>query len=414
MVTESLYKKIYIYILAILMILQCSTVFINSTSIISPIISILLFTLTIILALDSLIKIISDGLLKRNIIIFLFCSIMFTIIFLSYQYIYLYKFNPFHILPFFAAIPALTLFFYCHSYYNEEYKLFFLKIVNVITFLAISSLLFLLFYYLKIPTNVSIQTRWGGTSQVNGYYFLDFIAQYGNNVFGLVNIRNTGIFSEGSIFGFALISALLVQMFILKINNKRDIFKVFIILVTILTTESTTAIILAILSIILYFLSRKKGIVGFATLPLTFVGFYLINIVFNSKKSTSITSSYSIRMNDISSCIQAWKTHLIGGVGVDNNDYISMYFYFFRRIQSTGTSTGLFSILAYGGILLFLYIFISSFLVMFKDKNMRIVSVLITIFLMYAVVEFTYLYALFIAYFWSFILINNKNKERFH
>lgn len=412
MVTENLYKKIYLYILAILIVVQCSSVLINSTSIISPIISILLFTLTIIVSIDSLIKIISNGLLNRNLIVFLFCSIMFSIIFLSYQYVCLYRFNPLHILPFFASIPALTLFFYYHSYNSEEYKLFLLKIVNVITVLAIFSLIFLLLYFLQVPTNVSIQTRWGGTTVVNGYYFLDFITQYGNNVFGLVNIRNTGIFSEGSIFGFVLISALLIQMFILKISNKHDLFKAFIIVITILTTVSTTAIILAILSIVLYFLRKKQGIVSIIALPLAFIGFYFINIVFNSKKSIDLNSSYSIRMNDISSCIQAWRTHLIGGVGVDNNDYISMYFYFFRRLKPAGTSTGLFSILAYGGILLFIYIFISSFLVMFKDKNMRIISFLITIFLIYAVVQFTYLYAMFIACFWAFILINNKNKER--
>lgn len=413
MITESLSKKVYLYILATLIILQCPSVLVNSTSIISPVINILLFVFTVIISLDSLIKIIKNGRLKDNVIIFLLCTVLFSIIFLTYQYVYLYKFNPLHILPFFVSIPAFTLFFYCHSYDDDEYKLFFLKIVNVVTILAAFSLIFLVFYYFKVPTNVSIQTRWGGTSQLNGYYFLDFIAQYGNNVFGLVNVRNTGIFAEGSIFGFVLLSTLLIQLFILKVNNKHDMLKILIILVTILTTVSTTAIILAILAIILYFLNKKKGIMGFISLPFTFVGFYIINIVFNSKKSTNIKSSYSIRMNDINSCIASWKNHVIGGVGIDNNDYISTYFYFFRRTQDIGLSTGLFSLLAYGGILLVSYMLISSVLVIFKDKNMRIVSVLLTIFLIYAVVEFTYLYAIFISYFWAFILIN-KNKERFH
>lgn len=408
-------NTIFEYICAILIVLQCQSVFVNTIRPITAFVSVSSIICIFALFIMSLRKYAIHNIhVEHNLKMFYIFGGIVVILFLFIEYFFIYKFKINPLVPFFISIFFLTTYFY-QSFQEDNFKSSLLyKIVNVVVFLSCSSLLFFVLNIAGLKTNVSLMNRWGPwPPNYNGYYFLDFISQPFKSIAGKVIIRNSGVFVEPSIYGFVLISALIIQIFILGIKTKKDIFKVCLIVITLISTTSSTALsiccLIFVIMLLKYILNNTKnrfvfgsGVVG------SFVFLIIMYALFNDKRSNGgnemdIHSSYAIRIDDIQACIHAWFNHMILGNGIGNNANIAKYAFSYR-INSFGLSTGMFSILAYGGLVLLSIYLLSTFLILFKSKRLFVVSILINIYLVYAMIQETYLFAVFLGYFWAYIL----------
>lgn len=264
-----------------------------------------------------------------------------------------------------------------------------------------------------MKTNVSLPNNWGaGSSSFNGYFYLDFITQVlpGTNI-----LRNSGVFAEPSIFGFVIVSAIVMQVFILGINKRNDFIKIIIFLITVISTTSTTAIAisLAIILVKILFNSKRKKIISLFGVFLLIVGIPIFKWLYLNKAngSTNIYSSYAVRANDVYACVQTWMNHLFLGVGIGNNNYIGQYMYAYRSVTGYGLSTGLLAILAYGGIFMLMFYIVPGILTFIKSKRLFVAACFINFYLFYASVQETYLLSIFIGYFWAYIL-RKKQEEK--
>lgn len=411
-------KGLIEYICAILIVMQCQSVFINTSRPVTATVSLFSFFSIIFLFFKSL-KINNLNLYQDNERFYKFYlyGMILTFIYLVVQYLFIYKFKLNPVFPFWISIFLLTFYFYNEINNKDISKGLIYKITNVVFFLSLGSLFFYILNFFGMPTNVSIMNRWSSWPQsFNGYFYIDFISQplqIGSKLF----IKNSGIFAEPSIYGFVLVAALVLQVFVLYIKNKFDLLKLIIFVLTILTTVSSTAISLTIIILLIStavmfsdliknYHSKKNKIVFFSILIL---GSFVIMYLFNAKKSDSLNiySSYAIRMNDIHACILSWINSPIYGHGLGNDSYIAKYAFAYR-LHSFGLSTGYFSILAYGGIILMAMYLLPNILIFFKNKRIFLVGIIINIYLIYAMVQETYLYAIFMSYMWATWLVNSK------
>lgn len=408
-------KGLLEYICAILIVMQCQSVFVNTYKPVTATVSLLSFFLIIILFLRTL-KLNYSNMKKSNERMrkFFLFGIILTTIYLLVQYFLIYKFKLNPIIPFSTSVFLLTFYFYYDVKHGETSKGLIYKITNVVFLLSLVSLLFYVLNFFGMQTNVSIMNRWSNwPPNFNGYFYIDFISQplqIGSKVF----IKNSGIFAEPSIYGFVLVSSLILQIFVLYTKNKFDVLKVVVFVLTILTTVSSTAISLTIIILLIYISFIVINILNNRKYKAIFYMFLILGLIsiiylFLAKKSDSLNiySSYAIRMNDIHSCILAWIHSPIYGHGLGNDSYIAKYAFSYR-LHSLGLSTGYFSILAYGGIILMTMYLMPMVLMMFKNKRIFLVGFLINIYLIYAMVQETYLYAIFMSYMWAIWLVNSK------
>ncbi|MEG0775048.1 O-antigen ligase family protein [Clostridium sp.] len=130
-----------------------------------------------------------------------------------------------------------------------EFKQFTIIFVNIITFIAVISLIFMLLNDIIRPYINSFKTVEGiSASYKNLYIYLyPLYTPY----------RNTGIFWEPGAYQVFLNLALCFVL-LLK-EHKRVFLKISVLVLTILSTSSTTGYILMILILITFILSRKKN-----------------------------------------------------------------------------------------------------------------------------------------------------------
>lgn len=402
--------NIFEYICAILIVLQCQSVFVNTEKLVTVSISIpsiiFIFALFVFIVLkDGVDKIYSD----KRLMLFYIVGGVILLIFLFVEYFFVFKFKINPLIPFFLSIFFLTTYFYISFKKEFSENGLIRKIVNVITTLSIFSIIFFVLYFMGFQTNVALVNHWGtGAPMFNGYFYLDFIPQV---LPGTDIIRNSSVFAEPSIFGFVLVTALLMQIFILKLNRKRDYAKLCVFFTAVMTTTSSTSIAIAVLigvSLVVKILweNDKKKILSIVGIPMAAIGILISFLLYSSKasKSIDIHSSYAVRANDVHACLHAWMDHLFFGVGIGNNNYIGQYMYSYRTTTGFGLSMGLFSVLAYGGLILLLIYLIPCILTIFKSYNLFVVAVFLNIYLVYAMIQETYLFAVFLGYFWAYIL----------
>ena len=123
------------------------------------------------------------------------------------------------------------------------------KYSNVIVIISIISLFFYVFGSLLnvIDPTGKVTIQWGNIKSINTYFFIHFDIQI-DKIFFIRLIRNTSIFTEAPMYALHLLIALFATLFYYKRINK---FKISIILISIATSLSTTAILLGIFLIII-------------------------------------------------------------------------------------------------------------------------------------------------------------------
>lgn len=398
------------YIVAFLLLLQCQSIFLNTYEF-GQLIAQGSTVFTVLLFIISAFKLIYHRIDCLNLLLWIGFELIAILIFSFVEYYFVKSFQPNPTLYFLISIIMFTVYIY-YIIENKSFKnSIFSKIVNIVTFLSIISLLFFVFYLIGIQPNMSIYSRWTDLT-VKGYSYIHFITQY-TNIGGISILRNSGLFAEPSIYGYILTVAFLIQILVIGIKNKKDVIKAIIIGITMLTTTSTTGIVISIISVCLWYVLNKHNIGLYALgIPFITICYLIVKSLYGAKKSVDIYSSYAVRMNDISACIQAWKNNIFLGTGLDNNSEIIPHFYLYRiQIHFFGLSTGLFAVLAYGGIFMLMFYLLPSVVVFFKNKSAFIIAAMLIFYLVYAMVQMSYLYAFMIAYFWA-LIITSKEKEK--
>lgn len=241
-----------------------------------------------------------------------------------------------------------------------------IKMLRMTCVLAVGSLIMYIGgICLKIIPSMGTFTFFWGTVKKANVYGPFLFAEQQQEVFGIHIYRNVGIYTEGPIYGFILVMALAVRLFLLKSSSKWDII---VLCLTIVSTVSVTAMIFTVILLLLNkFLDWKSegkigvvsrgGIVArrLAWIALIPIAGFLVYELYNFKLNTGL--SYMKRMDDIKASITAFKTSPIWGVGYGNANTITENYSSWRS-ASSGYSNGLFYILATCGLVgLFFYLY---------------------------------------------------------
>lgn len=271
------------------------------------------------------------------------------------------------------------------------------------------TLISLFFFILGTNLNLISPTgtfryEWGNILNAQSYYNLYFGGvQYADG--GILNgvlYRNTAIFVEGPMYA-AVLDLSLFFLYILKNDFKFFKTAFLTLMVGIITSNSTTAIIIGI--ILTFFAFRDtnfaKRLKNIIILPvIVIVIFLLIEIIFSKAGSFSSTSSFGIRYDDYMAGFQAWIRSPILGWGYNNLSVINS---FRENAANAGFSNSIFAILNGGGLLFgSLYLFpIFHALLRRKRNHMQVELSLIYLLLLILVLFYTSYINFFI---WALLL----------
>lgn len=221
---------------------------------------------------------------------------------------------------------------------------------NIVFVIAMLSLFFFFFgsvygiirYTEYYPYSI---VGWGRNNYYD-YYHLYCQGQEAS-AFGYAGVRNIGLFVEGPMLTYVVSIALYYELFLRK-KSFRKIY-VAVLLVTIVTSLSTTGLLVAVILLYLRFYNivRKNVYIRYFFIPIVFcvIGYILYYII--QDKFTSNIFSASTRVDDILASFKCFFSHIINGVGYQNMKAIDPYRSL--KISDPGLSTGIGAILAYGG-----------------------------------------------------------------
>ena len=228
--------------------------------------------------------------------------------------------------------------------------------------------------------------------------------------------RNCAFFYEAPKYNIILTFALSYSCYIKK---EFLTIKNIVIILTIISAQSVTGILLSIFIIITKSLFKtdeykigKNNIVLILS-PIVLTGALIVSMNIFSKKIVSVSGAE--RLLDYSIGFDAWKQNIFWGAGIGNNSKIDSLALERGRV-SLGFSNGIFRILAQGGIylfLLFLIPFLNVLKVGFKQKRPYILFYAFVFATMLFTASFsnTMIYALhivFFAFLGKNILINKR------
>lgn len=250
------------------------------------------------------------------------------------------------------SFPLLIDYFYHCIVYHRLGQLFF-KLSSIIVFLTVVSLLL---WYLgpitnQIEENCRIRIHWEHDMTFKGYYWMLFKAQFEDGTYVDSNYlwRNSSIFTESPMYNLWLCFALAIELFLRKNLSYQ---KLLILFVGIVSTFSSTGVLCIIYFIILFCLKGLQN-TFFLKIPI-FVKllFFAVVIYYGYQWSVGIialksdSSSYIARMRDYELSLELFQKHPFWGIGFGN-----------QLNHTLGYSNSLVSILAQGGVWLFVIVY---------------------------------------------------------
>ena len=341
------------YTLALLLILCCNSMIFRSDIIDSGGFSeyYLFITISVIvciyLALNNPLKLNSK--LKRM-ILFLFS--LSLVIFVIQAVIVSMAVATEYFFRFILVFLSLVLYEAVNVYKGTQYVILG-KYVKIVTILSLISFILWVFgSLLNILPFSYVNTDWSSGQlglflPVKSYFNLMFESQGYATIFGLQLIRNCGIFPEAPMYGFVLVIALALNEFYVKDNSKL----VFVILlVTIFSTTSYTAIacavIVLLMKMIVYLKEIRSNILKLLWLILIVfcivIGGGILQTLIMEKTVTNIIST-NRRASDLVICLQTFVKTTIGCGFYNQPAYTN---------NLSGSTSGLFRMLGEMGILL--------------------------------------------------------------
>lgn len=376
-------EHIFDYILALLLILNCQSIYQNSADK-----NYYIYELTCIcIVFCSLLKLHIYGISGsklRTLGIFSFGYYLYIIIFtlLSVEENQLFSFWARY-----GILPFVILFFMCNNQFYKKIILF--KRFNfIVTIICIISLFFWIFgSFLNIisPTGY-IKFYWPKITNVPSYYNLYFETQYIDFLYKYAIKRNTAIFTEGPMFSLVLMCAI---MFYYRFGREYKFpkYQIWIYSLAMISNASVTGILFLVgIGILILYNSNRfkkyKNLIFILLVPCAIIlGLYLA-------QEKTATGSYSLRMDDYIAGFKTWLESPLYGTGFNSFDAVV------KNMLSTrgnkGYSNSFFAILTQGGILyLAMYIIpiiisIKKFLDLSNARNF-----------LQLIIAFSYLYMLF-------------------
>lgn len=334
-------------ITALLLVLNCQSVFQNARDTNYHIYELCFLFIMV----ESVLLVSKNGISRNNkknwglySLIYLF--IIFIYILFSVQFGDLLKF-----LSRFLVFPFALLHFMSSASDGNKYKLFkyFIDWTAIIS--VITSLFWFLSSFMGLGPTSEFVWKWSGDVYGLSYYNLYFSSpyQYIDLIPGLAMRRNIGIFTEGPMFMLVLSFALLFA-YMFKNTFKINRWKIIAILVAMVTTFSVTGYIVVMAIIASKMINKNKNfqnriIIAFVALT---VGLIAATTVIEMKSSSA---SYLVRMDDFSTGMKAFLSSPILGIGYENTSTLRSFMSSSRSFNM-GFSNTLFSVLAYGGIVL--------------------------------------------------------------
>ena len=218
-----------------------------------------------------------------------------------------------------------------------------------------------------LPGRTAMTYMFGRSRTTYSYFYLYFENPVQNQ--SSILPRNCGIYCESPGYSGMLLYALGIEMFA---HNKINPKKLGVLIVTLLTTQSTKGLIVLIIIMGLRYLTEgNEHMQRFRqALKFIFAGVLIVAISFSVwyiLEGKATTHSYSARMNHLTSSIQTWLQNPVFGAGYNNNEAI-----YENQAEGAGVgglSMGLTAVLAKGGLYLIAFYF---YAILFAYKNWKI------------------------------------------
>lgn len=406
-------QSIIIYVLLILCLLGCNTVYSTCVTRAYRFPELTILFLLVLVMMN--IKHLSYSIITNWFLIFIpYYLLNFIIIFFSVSSDKIISYS----VRFLLFVPFLVLVILNDARRKNIWNIA-LKYENlVICYASVSLVLWILVCILNVvPATGQIVSSWGG-EKTYPIYFGIFTTRQTQEFMGRVWIRNQGFFAEGPMYNLVLIIAVCIEAFIAPLNRKKgkyiwngmDLRKIVILVIADISTFTITGMILLVgICVFKYCLMpSKSALIGvikwIGAIVVLILALYTVNNLFLIKADTG---SWEVRFDDFIAGYKAWKHSIWFGNGYDTMDTITHYMSS-RRSYNMGYSSGIFSILAQGGIALFI-----NYLVGFggyiryslKNHKYELIAMLIITILILAtsLFHYTFVMLLFLAYGYSLL-----------
>ena len=301
----STYTSFLEYILAFLIIINCNTIYSQYIS------GVTLFGL---ISFVLILLIFSSGMSKVKIDMALFVY-MFIIVYYSLPFFNIDDFSSqyrelLYIATFFITFPLFIIYF---RVYRNNVRIF-LVFSNLMAYISLMSfVLWLLCSILKIlPMSQFVLNHWASFDFVPSYYYIYFETQ--KNVFlGIETVRNSAFFSEAPMFAICVSIAFAIEI---MLRRRIRIYNVIFLILGILSTTSVTAMILAIITLLMQRRLFIKTVIlkGIITIIAISASFIVIFTILEDKKVKN-EQSYGTRMKHLQKGVLAFEKNTILGTG---------------------------------------------------------------------------------------------------
>ncbi len=261
-----------------------------------------------------------------------------------------YSMSATNYLEMFIIGAPLTFLLFAELYRHGRLMKLFYKFVDIITILAVVSLVFWFLgeVFQVIKPNGYVDIVWGNFTTVKGYYGIHFAFQLDTTFFPDAYLfRNSSIFSEAPMFNLWLDIALAIEVFL---KPKMSKFRVVILVITVFTTLSVTGILFMVLCVILSGLLRirnmnKAQACAFVLMAIVVIPLLVAAVItsFNLKVDTR---SYEMRLADYVDGFLVWMDYPLFGAGFGNLRALQVY----SNAGVVGFSNSVTAVLGTGGL----------------------------------------------------------------
>lgn len=227
------------------------------------------------------------------------------------------------------------------------------------------------------PTGQIYSTWTGDVNQLavfRGYFGIHYETQEADMFDDAGLVRNTSIFNEAPMYSLHLSLALMIELFIVK---KISRLNVFLLILTIVTTMSSTGIVLSAGALFIkmnIYLKKNESMRWLRYISFMFLSVGLIGVIWYLFNYRAFTMSGIIRFDDYIVAIETWLSNPLLGVGIGNYEAIRQNMGVWRSFN-TGYSNSIGLLLAQGGLwifLPFLYLFYLCIIKTFSKKMYNI------------------------------------------
>lgn len=271
------------------------------------------------------------------------------------------------------ALPLLLLVLYVGLKERQEGCLDLLyKLADIVTVLTAVSLFFYVFGTLLnvLPGETTATYSWGGTVRSCPTYFHLFYEAQKIEFFGVVLVRNCGVFPEAPGFAIFLVFATAAEVLL---RDRPRLWRCVLYVAATVTTYSAKAIVLvAAVFALKYIFTPSRGWLSrrlkVLLIPAAVLGVGVVTAVLLWDKMQSVSGF--MRLDDVLACFKTWCTAPVFGTGYWNDDSVIPFFAYPDRYNN-GLSMGLMVVLAQGGLYLLALYVVPAVGVLFRANGQR-------------------------------------------